>query len=303
MNRKNIMLIVNPCAGRRWGEKHSESVAEWFREGGAECSLYFTDKRGDGTEFVCRDGDRFDIIACMGGDGTLNEVINGMLKSHLDTPLGYIPTGSTNDFAASMQLASQPEQAVRDILACCTEAIDAGRFTGKERSYFGYVASFGAFTATSYRTPQPMKNRWGRLSYFLEGIRDLGDIRAEHKIVYTDGQTFEGDYLFGAFSNSRRIGGLVQYSENDVDVSDEQLEMLLIRKPACFSDLYAMLHSLAHSSYEGNPYIDFCRSDRFVVESDSATQWSLDGEYADSERETVISCIKHKINFIRPVYA
>ena len=137
MNRKNIMLIVNPCAGRRWGEKNSESVAEWFREGGAECTLYLTDKRGDGTEFVCRDGDRFDIIACMGGDGTLNEVINGMLKSHLDTPLGYIPAGSTNDFAASMQLANQPEQAVRDILACHTAPIDAGRFTGNERSYFG----------------------------------------------------------------------------------------------------------------------------------------------------------------------
>ncbi len=300
MDRKTIMLIVNPCAGRKLGEKQSEQVADWFQAGGADCSLYLTDKPGDGTDFVLRDGSRFDVIACMGGDGTLNEVINGVLRRKLNTPLGYIPAGSTNDFANSMNLSHEPHQAVKDILACRTEPIDAGRFMGKERKYFSYVASFGAFTKTSYQTPQSMKNLLGRFSYFLEGVKDLGDIHAEHKIIRTNGQTYAGNYLFGAFSNSRSIGGLVRYGEDDVDISDQRLEMLLIKKPACFSDLCGLLHSITHREYEHNPYIDFCRSDKFVVESDTATDWSLDGEFARSEKQSVISCIKNQINFIRP---
>lgn len=297
MDKKKVMLIVNPCAGRKMGEKIADRVVTWFNEGGAECELFLTDKRGDGTAFVLREGRRFDVIACMGGDGTLNEVINGILKSRLDIPLGYIPAGSTNDFANSMNLSKEPQQAVNDIIAGHTETIDAGRF---DEQYFSYVASFGAFTKTSYATPQSMKNIMGRFSYFIEGAKDLGEIRAEHKVVKANGETFEGDYIFGAISNSMTIGGLVKYSEDEVDISDEKLEMLLIKKPDHLSDLYSVVHSITHKEYEGNPYIDFCRSDQFVVESDTATDWSLDGEFARSETESVISCVKNQINFIRP---
>lgn len=291
------MLVVNPRAGRKLGERIAEQVVGWFDEGGADCSLFMTDKRGDGTDYVLREGGRYDVIACMGGDGTLNEVINGILGSRLDTPLGYIPAGSTNDFAASMKLSGEPRQAVKDILQGHTETIDAGRLDG---TYFGYVASFGAFTKTSYATPQTVKNVLGRFSYFLEGVKDLTDIHASHKTVTADGATFEGDYLFGAFSNSRTIGGLVKYSEDEVDVSDERLEMLLIKKPRHLSELCEILHSLTHQQYEDCPYIDFCRSDRFVVHSDTPTDWSLDGELARSDRKSVISCIKNEIHFIKP---
>ena len=296
-DKKKIMLIVNPCAGRKMGEKISDRVVEWFDEGGADCELFLTDKRGDGTDFVVSEGSHFDVIACMGGDGTLNEVINGLLKSKLDTPLGYIPAGSTNDFANSMNLSKEPQQAVKDIIACHTETIDAGRFNEK---YFSYVASFGAFTKCSYATPQSMKNVMGRFSYFIGSVKDLGEIHAEHKAVKANGATFEGDYLFGAISNSMTIGGLVKYSEDEVNISDEKLEMLLIKKPEHLSDLYSVVHSITHKEYEGSPYIDFCRSDKFVVESDAPTDWSLDGEFARSEKESVIRCVKNKINFIIP---
>lgn len=298
MNRTKIMLILNPCAGRKIGQKISGSIVEWFYEGGADCKLFVTDKRGDGTKFVLNNGGNFDIIACMGGDGTLNEVINGILKSGLETPLGYIPAGSTNDFASSMNLSRKPQQAVKDIIACHTEPIDAGKF---DKRYFSYVASFGAFTKTSYSTPQSMKNLIGRLSYFIEGAKDLSYIHAEHKLIMANGESFEGDYIFGAISNSTTIGGLVKYSDDDVDMSDEKLEMLLIRKPEHISDLCSLVHSITHKQYEGNPYIDFCRSDKFIVKSDKPTNWSLDGELARSQNEIIISCIKNKINFIRPI--
>ncbi len=298
MKKKKIMLIVNPCAGRKMGQKISDRVVEWFHEGGADCELFITGKRGDGTEFVLIDGGSFDIIACMGGDGTLNEVVNGVLKSGLDTPLGYIPAGSTNDFANSVNISMDPQQAVKDIIACHTETIDAGRLDEK---YFSYVASFGAFTKASYNTPQSMKNVIGRLSYFIEGAMDLSDIHSQHKVVKANGETFEGDYIFGAISNSMTIGGVVKYNDSEVDISDEKLEMLLIKKPERISDLCSLIHSIAHKEYKGNPYIDFCRSDEFVVKSDSATDWSLDGELGKGKKNSTISCVKNKINFIRHI--
>ena len=297
MEKKRIMLIVNPCAGRKHGEKLSDRVVEWFRQDGAECTLFLTQKRGDGTKYVLSRGREHDVIVCMGGDGTLNEVINGLLKSGLDIPLGYIPAGSTNDFASSMRLSKEPRQAVRDIIACRTETIDAGQFDDR---YFSYVASFGAFTKTSYATPQSMKNLLGRFSYFLEGAKDLSEIRAEHKTVTANGHTYEGDYAFGAISNSRSIGGLVKYGDTAVDVSDEKLEMLLIRMPDSLATLIAEIHSITHRDYYDSPYIDFCRSDRFVIQSDGVFDWSLDGEYIQSKGTSVISCVKNQIHFIQP---
>lgn len=299
MDKIKVMLIVNPCAGKKYGEKISDKVAELFRTEGAQCDLFLTEHPGDGTKFVLSHGRAYDIIACMGGDGTLNEVINGILKSHLDIPLGYIPAGSTNDFANSMHLSKEPQQAVKDILACHTETIDAGRFDDR---YFSYVASFGAFTRSSYSTPQNLKNMLGRFSYFLEGAKDLGEIHSEHMTVQTDSQTFEGDYAFGAISNSTTIGGLVKYDSKDVNVSDEKLEMLLIRMPGSLADLLSVVHSITHKDYLGSPYIDFCRADRFAIHSDRETDWSLDGEFAHSPGNSVVSCVKNKINFIKPKY-
>ena len=297
MEKKNIMLIVNPCAGRKNGERLSDKVAEWFRQDGAECSLFLTERRGDGTKFVLRSGREHDVIVCMGGDGTLNEVINGILKSHLAIPLGYIPAGSTNDFASSMKLSKEPRQAVRDIISGHTETIDAGQFDDR---YFSYVASFGAFTKTSYATPQSMKNLLGRFSYFLEGAKDLSEIHAQHKTVTANGRIYEGDYVFGAISNSRSIGGLVRYGENEVDISDEKLEMLLIRMPDSLATLIAEIHSITHQDYYDSPYIDFCRSDQFVITSDGASDWSLDGEFVRSKGTSTVSCVKNKLQFIRP---
>lgn len=297
MEKKRIMLIVNPCAGRKNGERLSDRVAEWFRQEGADCSLFLTQKRGDGTKFVLRSGREHDVIVCMGGDGTLNEVINGILKSDLDIPLGYIPAGSTNDFATSMKLAKEPRQAVRDIIAGHTETIDAGQF---DERYFSYVASFGAFTKTSYATPQSMKNILGRFSYFLEGAKDLSEIHAEHMIVTVNGSAYEGDYAFGAISNSHTIGGLVRYGKNEVNVSDEKLEMLLIRMPDSLATLISEIHSITHQDYYDSPYMDFCRSDQFVITSDGPCDWSLDGEFVRSEGASVVSCIKNKIHFIQP---
>ena len=294
---EKIMLIVNPRAGRKEGERLCDRVVGWFRKGGGEVSLFLTAKPRDATDFVLRDGRSHDVIVCMGGDGTLNEVINGILRGRLDIPLGYIPAGSTNDFATSMRISHSPQQAVTDILRGRTRTIDAGQFNDR---YFSYVASFGAFTRTSYNTPQDLKNLLGRFAYFLEGARDISDIHPESMRVTAGGRVFEGDYAFGAISNSHSIGGLVRYANEEVDISDEKLEMLLIRMPDSLGILISELHSLNHQLYIDSPHMDFCRADRFEVASEHHIDWSLDGELYRAERVSVVSCIKNRLRFIIP---
>lgn len=298
MDAKKIMLIINPCAGRKSGKKNADKVIAMLNRQGAECSLYMTEKRGDATQFVLDDGDKFDIIACMGGDGTLNEVLNGVLKAHLNTPLGYIPAGSTNDFARSMHLSKNLEKASKIIAECNTREIDAGLFNDR---YFGYVSSFGLFTRTSYSTSQRVKNvLGGKPSYVLHGLTELGRVRAEHMKVETNGKTYEGDYLFGAITNSTSLGGVLKYDPKLVNMGDGMLEMMLIHKPKNPAQLFSILKSLLSKKITNNPYIEFDRSDKFTIFPEARSDWSLDGEFAYATGSSEIRCLQSKIQFICP---
>lgn len=298
MGIKKIMLIINPCAGRKTGKKNADRIISLLKEQGAECVLYMTEGRGDATRFVIDDGGKYDIISCMGGDGTLNEVINGMLKAHLSVPLGYIPAGSTNDFARSMHLSKKPEKAAETIAACHTVEIDAGLFNDR---YFGYVASFGIFTQTSYNTPQRVKNvLGGRLSYFISALLELGRIKSYQMRVETNGKCYEGDFIFGAVTNSTSLGGVLKYDPKVVNVSDGLLEMLLIHKPQNPVQLFSVLKSLITGNFADTPYIEFDRSDRFTIYPKSKSDWSLDGEFAYTSGSSEIRCLKKKIRFICP---
>lgn len=298
MATKKIMLIINPCAGRKSGKKNADKVIDMLKQHGADCTLYMTKKRGDATQFVIDDGSKFDIVACMGGDGTLNEVLNGILKAHLSVPLGYIPAGSTNDFARSMHLSKNLSTASRIIAECNTRDIDAGLFNDR---YFGYVTSFGLFTRTSYGTSQRVKNvLGGKISYLLHAVTELGRVRSEHMRVETNGKVYEGDFLFGAITNSTSLGGVLKYDPKLVDTSDGMLEMMLIHKPKNPAQLFSIIKSLLTKKVTNNPYIIFDRSDRFTVCPDSKSDWSLDGEFAYATGSSEIRCLKHKIRFICP---
>ena len=298
MGIKKIMLIINPCAGRKSGKKNADKVISMLKKQEAECTLYMTNKRGDATQFVVDDGDKYDIVACMGGDGTLNEVINGILKAHLSVPLGYIPAGSTNDFARSMHLSKNLEKASQIIAECNTMDIDAGLFNDR---YFGYVSSFGLFTRTSYSTPQRVKNiLGGKISYLLHAVTELGKVKAEQMRVETNGKVYEGKFLFGAITNSTSLGGVLKYDPKLVNMSDGLLEMMLIHKPKNPAQLFSIIRCLLSKKITDNPYIEFDRSDRFTVYPTSKSDWSLDGEFAYASGSSEIRCLKNKIKFICP---
>ncbi|MBQ1440624.1 MAG: diacylglycerol kinase family lipid kinase [Clostridia bacterium] len=298
MGIKKIMLIINPCAGRKSGMKNAEKIVSMLKNQGCECVLYMTGKRGDATQFVIDDGSKYDIVACMGGDGTLNEVINGVLKANLDVPLGYIPAGSTNDFARSMHLSRNIDKAVDNILSGITIDIDTGIFNDR---YFCYVSSFGIFTRTSYSTPQRVKNViGGRLSYMLNSITELGRIKAEHMRVETNGRAYEGDFLFGAVTNSSSVGGVLKYDPRIVNMNDGKLEILLIHKPRNPLQLFSIIRSLVSNKFSDNPLIEFDRSDKFKIYPSARSDWSLDGEFAYTTGSSEIKCLKSKIRLLCP---
>ena len=291
---KTLLFIVNPRAGRSRSLAPLLDAIALFSEAGYLISLRQTAARGDATRFVREEGAAFDRIVCCGGDGTLNEVVTGLMDLPAPPPLGYIPGGSTNDFAASLRLPDQPLEAARKILDSPGKPLDAGDFNGRP---FVYVASFGAFTRASYSAPQSAKNDLGHLAYILEGVKDLSTLRPYQATVTTDEETFSGGFLFGAFTNSTSVGGLMKLPEDQVVLDDGRLELLLIPNPKSPAELQALLRSLLLQDYSGEGVI-FRHVSQATVETAEGLSWSLDGEYEPGGERAVLRCLPRRLTFL-----
>lgn len=280
----------------RQGEKKLCEILTILQEGGYMPTVLVTSKRGDAAAFALRHASDWDQIVCIGGDGTLNEVISGVIASGAAPAIGYIPTGSTNDFAASMHLPLNPAEAAQAIVKGSPAPLDAGCFDGRP---FAYVASFGAFTRSSYSTDQGLKNALGHLAYVLESVTDLSSIlRPVHLRVTTDSAVCEGDYLFGAVSNSTSLGGILQLDASVVDMNDGLLELFLIRTPANPVEFAQILLALSTRQYTDCACITLISTRRVVIECDGEISWTLDGEAAKSEGRAVIENLPDAIRVI-----
>ena len=243
---KKVLVILNPCAGTKQANKHFVDIIDIFCRAGFETVVITTAGRGDGTVIVKEQADAFDLIVCIGGDGTFNEVVDGLLLSGVDKPIGYIPAGSTNDFASSLHLSKDILQAARDIVSGEERSLDIGSFNGR---YFSYVASFGAFTKASYEAPQSIKNALGHLAYILEGIKDIPSIKPLRLWLKMEQGVYGGDYLFGAICNSTSVGGLLTLADDLVDMNDGLFEVLLIKSPSNILELNQILLALTTQNY------------------------------------------------------
>lgn len=292
---KRLLLVMNPCAGIKKANRYLPDLLRLFSDYGYVSTAYMTGKRGDGTEFARTHAAEADLIVCIGGDGTLNEVIEGLLKSGADCPLGYIPAGSTNDFAASLKISSNVMQAARDIMEGRPRTIDLGSFNGR---CFSYVASFGAFTEAAYSTPQEVKNMLGHLAYIFEGMKDLANIRPIHMRLETDsGNAFEDDYIFGAISNSTSIAGFLTMDPTRVIIDDGLFEITLIKMPTAPMDLSRILYSLQTQQYD-DKLIHACTAARAVIHSPAAVPWTLDGEYARGEMDIIVENLHNALRLV-----
>lgn len=289
-----LLLILNPAAGTRSARRLLPEIIAMFTNYGYACLTFVTEQRGDATRFVEQYGDRAGKIVCIGGDGTFNETITGLLRAGLRVPVGYIPAGSTNDFANSLHLPSGILEAARNIVEGEPVTLDAGRF--RER-YFAYVASFGAFTRASYETPQNVKNALGHLAYILEGMKDLPTIRPEHVKLVANGETFEDDYLFGAVSNSTSLGGILTLPQETVDMNDGMFEIMLVHMPKTAAELNEILTAVTSKQYRCG-MIDFIRTSRAEVFASSAMDWSLDGEREKGCEHIVIENVRDALRLL-----
>ena len=291
---KTLMLIVNPRAGRSRSLAPLLNAISLFSEADYLVSLRQTTGQGDATRFVRENGAAFDRIVCYGGDGTLNETVTGLMDLPVPPPLGYIPGGSTNDFAASLHLSDQPAEVAKQILDSSGKKLDVGTFNGRP---FVYVASFGAFTKASYSAPQSAKNDLGHLAYILEGVKDLSTLRPYEATVTADGETFSGSFLFGAVTNATSVGGLMKLPEDQVVLDDGRFELLLIPNPKSPLDLQALLRSLLLQDYTGDGVI-FRHASDIVVETPESFPWTLDGEYGPGQERIEIHNLRQKRTFL-----
>lgn len=295
--KKNLM-IMNPYSGKRQANKYLTDMVELFTKNGYITTVLTTTARGDGTLYAAEYGGDFDIITCVGGDGTFNEVVAGIAESDHKTPVGYIPAGSTNDFASSLGLSTDIMTATMDIISGEKVSLDIGSFNGRK---FSYVASFGAFTQTSYSTPQSVKNMLGHLAYILEGVTSLTSIRPQHLRIEANGVVYDGDYIFGAVSNSTSLAGILTLSPEYVDMGDGLFELLLVKMPRNLIELTEIIYVLTAQKYESDK-LTFINSSEFKVIASEDMAWSLDGEYQPGSREIEIKNMHHAIELITNRY-
>lgn len=293
---KRLLLILNPTAGQKKAVRNLAEIISIFNRADYDTHVFVTAERGDATEAVKRFGSSMDLVVCCGGDGTLNETVTGVIDGGLDLPIGYIPAGSTNDFAMSLHLSGDVLEAARRITTGEPTAYDIGQW-GEQR-YFTYIASFGVFTRASYNTPQNIKNALGHVAYVLEGIQELSNIRKEHIRLTVGEEVLDDDYLFGAVCNSTSVGGVLTLNPAYVDLADGQFELLLIRAPRDLQELHECVMALKNQTYNCG-MITFRRVDRLSVQSAPDMAWSLDGEKAVGQGTTVIQNLHQRVRLIQ----
>ena len=292
---KRLLLIMNPAAGTKKANPHLAEILSVFNQAGYACLSFMTRRQGDGTELAARYAGQADLVVCIGGDGTFNEVISGVIRSGVSTPIGYIPAGSTNDFAASLGLSKNVIQAAQDIVAGQPVAYDVGCFQDR---YFTYVASFGAFTKTSYATSQSIKNALGHLAYILGGIKELSSLHRYHVAMTLDGEAREeGDYIFGAVSNSTSVGGILTLDPEIVDMNDGQFELLLVKYPNNPAELAEVVMALTAQRYD-SPSLVFRPASHVIVAADPGMDWTLDGEFAKGSQRIEIENLHSAVHIM-----
>ena len=296
MDKKRLLLIVNPASGIGKIKSQLFKVVDIFSRGGYEVTVYPTKARRDAELKAFSSAKDYDLLVCAGGDGTLNETVTGVIKSGANVPLGYIPAGTLNEWSSGLKISRNIETAAKDIVGGKLATLDLGGFDDK---YFTYTASFGAFTEASYSAPQDVKNILGQAAYFFEGIKSLGNIKPITLTVKTETKTVTGDFLFGAVTNSFSVGGVVRLNEALVTLNDGFFEVLLIRNPANIAELQNIIDGILKIDFNRRG-IEFLRAAEIVVESGKPIDWTLDGEHARSDGTVKIRNLKNHLKLIVP---
>ena len=282
MHRK-LLLIVNPAAGRGAYQKDFADALKILDDGGCRTTVVFTGHRGDATEMAAGLGPEYDLLACVGGDGTLSEVMAGLMKLKEPPPLGYLPLGTANDVASTLGLPkNNAPAAAQRFLEGTPHPYDVGGFG--DRDYFAYIAAFGAFTEVSYATPQNQKKLLGHLAYVLQGALALPKLEVYPTRVEYDDGVVEANLVYGSMSNSTSVAGIVRLPEEMVSLGDGFSELVLVKDPGNLVALSELADSVLSRRFDSDKLlIPHTKKARFFF--DRPVPWTRDGEDGGSYQE------------------
>ncbi len=296
-NMKRMLFIYNPRAGKGLLKPKLSDIIDIFVKAGYEVTVYPTQAYRDAYKKILGyNAEEYDLVVCSGGDGTIDEVVTGMMHRSARTPVGYIPTGTTNDFANSLHipkgLLKAADNAVNGELFPC----DVGKFND---DIFVYVAAFGIFTDVSYETKQEVKNILGHLAYVLEGTKRLFNVPSYGIKVEHDGEVIEDEFIFGMVTNSRSVGGFRSMIGKQVVFDDGLFEVTLIRKPANPIALQEIIAALLIEQVDTKHMYTF-KTGHITFESLEEIPWTLDGEFGGEHDEVVIDNLNKQLEIMVP---
>lgn len=318
---KSLLFILNPNAGKTHAKEQLFDIISAFSDSGYLVTVFPTQKSMDGRNIIISEGSKYDLIVCAGGDGTLDNVVSGYMLSGCNVPLGYIPAGSTNDFARSLGIPLEVPAAVTNILTGLPFSVDVGGFRDPEvpeaihvpvmdstndllnqpaEDYFIYIAAFGAFTELSYSTNQQFKNLFGHAAYILNAAGTLGNGLVPYEVTFEfNGQKITDTFVYAMITNSLSVGGLRNVIlSDDVKFDDGKFECLLIKMPTNPLDLQAIINSLLIS--EVNEKYMYCfKASEIKVTSSVPIPWTRDGEFGGNHKQVIIKNHQKAIRIFR----
>jgi YegS/Rv2252/BmrU family lipid kinase len=289
---QKILFIFNPRSGTGAIRNNLVEIVDVMVKAGFNVEIYTTQAKEDATRKIIEDGAGFDRIICSGGDGTLDEAMTGLMRAGLKTPIGYIPAGSTNDFANSLGIPKDMVQAAKIAVGGNLFPCDMGDFNGDT---FVYVAAFGIFTEVSYKTSQELKNILGHLAYIIEGAKQLKDIEYYHMLVEHDGEVFKDEFIYGMITNSVSVGGFKGMTGDNVKLDDGLFEVTLIKKPHNPIELNEIIASLTNMIADTDMIYSF-KTNELRITSRGKVAWTLDGEYGGKHEEVVIRNLRQSVS-------
>lgn len=288
---QKLLFIFNPHSGKGQIKNNLVDIVDIMVKAGYDVTIYTTQARADATRKVMEEAANFDRIVCSGGDGTLDEVVTGLIKSDMNTPIGYIPAGSTNDFANSLGIPKEMVKAAEVAVGKNPFPCDIGDFNSDT---FVYVAAFGLFTEVSYKTSQQLKNIFGHVAYIMEGAKHLHDILSYNMQVEYEGHVFQDEFIYGMVTNSVSVGGFKGMTGTDVKLDDGVFEVTLIKKPHNPIELNEILACLTNMIDDSDLIYSF-KTNEVKITAREQIAWTLDGEFGGEHEEVIIRNLNKRV--------
>ena len=293
---RKLLFILNPLSGKAQIKNHLIEILDLFTKNGYEVTVHPTQCGGDARDVVAARGNKYDLVVCSGGDGTLDEVVTGVMQAGITAPIGYIPAGSTNDFAVSLHIPKTMKGAAQAIMDGRVYPCDIGRFNGRP---FVYIAAFGLFTEVSYETPQGIKNVLGHTAYLLEGVKRLTNIKAYSMHVVGDSIDIEDEFMYGMITNSTSVGGFKNITGKHVKLNDGLFEVTLIKQPKNPVGFQKIISALLESSEKTEDMICF-KPSHLEITSRESIAWTTDGEFGGRHSRVEICNEKRALKIYVP---